>query len=82
MGSSGGLETKLMQDRLTEEKHVCFINFLHEHGDPLKRVKTPRNGQSRKLLYLLDKELHNLSRNDRTKGYKQGVVNSRRVARR
>lgn len=49
--------------------HTHFITFVHIHGNIYKRMKTPRRDQSRKLLYLFDKETIHLWRTDKAEGF-------------
>lgn len=56
------------KDRVTGEKYIHFIKVLHIHGSLHKKTKTPTSDQSRKYLYLLDKETMNLWRINKARG--------------
>lgn len=63
--------------RFIREKHTDFMEFLYVH--PHKRMKTWRSDQSRKVLYLLDKEIINSWRIDKTQELELGIVNGEEI---
>lgn len=58
-----------------------LVEFLNAHGSLHRRMKTWRSDESRKILFLLEKETIHLWTMDKTEGFGLRVVNGNEVAR-